>query len=373
MNTPQSSKKIIIYGGGMAGAILAKQLASVALVTLVDPNDYFEVPMAAPRSLVKPEFAEQSIIPFSKALPKAKYIRGKLSELENQYGLVTLEDGKQLKLIGDIIILATGSSFSNSLMRAFNSSRIERLNFYLNYSNHIKQAQRILIVGGGPIGVELAGEIIEKYADKSITIIEANSRILLGTTLDASNAAARELKKRGVTIITSEKIVDSNSSPDEIISKPGIAITSSNRRIPYDHIIWCVGGKPNTEYMKKYMSSVLNNKGQIKVKPTLQVVGCQNIFALGDITDLDENKMAWHINDQVRKAKHNIINILNNQSYKLISYKPKTGNPMMAVTIGSRHGVVYLPVIGLITCPLFTKAAKSGHMLVPKYRRALGL
>lgn len=46
---------------------------------------------------------------------------------------------------------------------------------------------------------------------------------------------------------------------------------------------------------------------------------------------------------------------------------------MMAVTLGSRAGVLHLPVVGVVRAPYINRIAKAGHMLVPKFRRALGV
>lgn len=370
-----AGSKVVIYGGGMAGAILAKELCSIAEVTLVDPNDYFEVPMAAPRNLVHPSFADKAIVPFRQALPGVRHLRGKLTEFTEQGGLVTLSSGKQISVSGDVSVLATGSSFSNALMRASDATADERKGFYARYSQRIAAAEKILIVGGGPIGIEVAGEISENYPQKAITILEAGPRVLAGTTVAASQFAVSVLVKRGVSILTGEKLVDSESTPGDVFANAGVATTSSGRKIAYDLIIWCVGGKPNTGYMRANFASLLNEKGQIKVTPNLRVVGKADIFALGDITDLDENKMAWHIAAQVRNAAFNIRQVLAGKvgDGHLKKHKAQTGNPMMAVTLGSRMGVVHLPVIGLIKCAAMTRAAKAGHMLVPKYRKILGV
>ncbi|MBC9252824.1 NADH dehydrogenase [Pseudomonas alcaligenes] len=375
MSKAAAGSKVVIYGGGMAGAILAKELCSVAEVTLVDPNDYFEVPMAAPRSLVHPSFAEKAIVPFRQALPGVRHLRGKLTELTKSGGLVTLSSGQRINVSGDVSVLATGSSFSNSLMRASDATAGERKGFYSRYSQRIAEAERILIVGGGPIGIEVAGEISESYPNKQITILEAGPRVLAGTTVAASQFAVSVLSQRGVTILTGEKLVDSESTPRDVFSNAGVATTSSGRKIAYDLIVWCVGGKPNTDYMRPNFASLLNEKGQIKVTQNLRVVGKADLFALGDITDLDENKMAWHIAAQVKNSAFNIRQVLSGKSSEksLKKHKAQTGNPMMAVTLGSQMGVVHLPVVGLIKCPALTRAAKAGHMLVPKYRKILGV
>lgn len=375
MSKDLAKSQVVIYGGGMAGAILAKELSSEAEVTLVDPNDYFEVPMATPRSLVCPAFAEKAIVPFKVALPGVRHIRGRLTEFSEKGGLVTLSSGKRISVTGEVSVLATGSTFSNPLMRAFEATSKQRKEFYARYSQRLSSAQKILIVGGGPIGVEVAGEISENYPEKAITVLEAGARVLAGTSEAASKVASSVLAKRGVSIITGEMLIGSESLPSDVFSGSGVAQTSTGRKIPYDLLVWCIGGKPNTDYMREKFSLALNEKGQIKVTRNLRVVGNEKVFALGDITDLDENKMAWHIAGQVKNAVFNIRQVLAGRTSEkhLKAHKAQTGNPMMAVTLGSQMGVLHLPVLGVVKCPAMTRAAKAGHMLVPKYRKILGL
>lgn len=358
----------------MAGALLAKALAPRLRVTLVDPNDYFEVPMAAPRSVVDPDFAATAIIPFAQALPGVQHVRGALTELRDDGGIVRLQDGREQRLSGDITVLATGSVFSNALVRATAAtSAEERKAFYRQYQGRIAQAQRILIVGGGPIGVEVSGEIVERYPDKQLTLLEAGPRLLAGTSEAAAQYATTFLHERGVTILTNERF-DSAGNRGDVFAGGGEARTDHGRSLGYDLLIWCIGGKPNTGYMQAHFASVLNAAGRIRVTPELRVAGLERVFALGDITDLDENKMAWHVNGHVKTATHNIRALLAGQAApKLKAYKPQTGNPKMAVTLGSRHGVVHLPGVGVVRWPALVRMAKSGHMLVPQYRKALGV
>ncbi|WIE49828.1 FAD-dependent oxidoreductase [Pseudomonas sp. GM17] len=371
----KSLQHVVIYGGGMAGAILAKQLASFARITLVDPNEYFEVPMSAPRSLVLPAFADQAIIPFKKALPGVTHIRGSLIELDADKGTIQLSSGGQMHIKGAVDVLATGSTFSNPLMRASNSTVEERKSFYQRYSQCIEKAGHVLIVGGGPIGVEIAGEISENYPGKKLTIVERGARILSSTSKAASEVATKELRARGVEILTNETLQRNVVIEADVFSTAGVVHTASGKKILYDFIIWCTGGKPNTDYMRPKLCHTLNEKGQIKVDPYLAVTGMKNTFALGDITDLDENKMAWHVAKQVEHAAHNIRQLLSGYAdhKSLKTHRAQTGNPMMAVTLGSRKGVLHLPLVGVIKCSLITRAAKAGHMLVPKYRKELGL
>ena len=373
---PLTETDIVIYGGGMAGAMLAKALPPQFQIVLVDPNEYFEVPMAAPRSLVKPEFADQAIVPFTRALPNVRHIRATLAEMRAGGGLVRLKDGAEIVVKGRVSVLATGSAFSNPLMRAIGGASVdERKDFYRSYRERLSAAQRILIVGGGPVGVEVAGEIVEHHPDKAITLLEAGPRLLAGTSEGAAEYATRFLQERGVEVLLNERLQSGTTGAADVFAGGGEAFTDQGRSIAYDLLVWCIGGKPNTAYMKERFPTVLNHVGRIRVTPELRVAGQEALFALGDITDLDENKMAWHINGQVKTAAHNIRVLLGGgaSTQKLRKYKPQTGNPMMAVTLGSRHGVVHLPVVGTVRWSAFVRMAKSGHMLVPQYRKALAV
>ncbi|TFE36516.1 FAD-dependent oxidoreductase [Paraburkholderia dipogonis] len=373
---PQStSDSVVIYGGGMAGAMLARALSSAASVTLVDPLDFFEVPMAVPRNLVNAKFSERAIIPFASALPRVKHVQGRLITMRPACGLVEDIRGKEMEIEGKVTVLATGSRFANELMRGTNGTVEERKSFYARYSKRIESAKRIVIVGGGPIGVEVAGEIAEAHAHKNITIVEAGPRILSGTTAEVAAHAGDLLDRRGVVVRTNERIVEGGSSPHDVFSKSGLATTSRGTRLPYDLMIWCTGGSPNTGYMQKHYASVLNAQGRVMVTPELLIAGRSSMYALGDITDLDENKMAWHIGGQVKIAASNIAQSLAGQRdlRRLKKYRPKTGNPSMVITVGSRSGVAHLKGFGIVRSDWFVSVVKANDMLVSKYRKALGV
>src|SRR4030088_3513238 len=117
-NGAEMKSKIVIYGAGMAGAILASRLAEDFDVTVVAPTNYFEVPMAMPRLMVQPGFAEKAVISISEALPKVQHIQGRLAKLASAGGLVDGSDGARRMVTGDISVLATGSRFAGELVRA---------------------------------------------------------------------------------------------------------------------------------------------------------------------------------------------------------------------------------------------------------------
>jgi apoptosis-inducing factor 2 len=243
--------KIAIYGAGMAGAMLASRLAEDFDVTVVAPTNYFEVPMAMPRLMVQPGLADKAIISIADALPKAHHIHGHLAELTSAGGLVDGDDGARRLVTGDISVLATGSRFAGQLVRSLSGSMEERKAVFHRLEASLAAARRILIVGGGPVGVEMAGEIVETWPGRSVTIVESGAHILGGTAKSASTHAAKFLEQRGVTLLTRERI-ESPSPGSGVSVEPGEARTTSGKLVGYDVILWCIGGRPNTEYLRAH-------------------------------------------------------------------------------------------------------------------------
>lgn len=358
-------KSIVIYGAGLAGSQLAHTLQQDADVTLVSPLDYFEVPMALPRALVEPELSERSVMSLTQTLPEVRHVQGKLVRFDAGRGVVETTDGQSIELNGDISVLATGSSYANSLTRAQTGTVDERRKQLAVFADRLEQAQNILIVGGGPIGIELAGEITLEIPGKNITVVESNEEILQGTSRKVAVRALSELKARGVSFHLGQKVVEPSYG---VAPEGGIAQTDKDLELEYDLIFWAVGSKPNTDY---FPAEQLSPENRIPVDRHLRVKGMENVFALGDITALNEVKKAIYVIDHLKTVTKNIRSLLAGKSPQA-SYKAQTGNDIMVVTLGRQGGVGHIPVLGTITAGWLIRLIKAKDMLVDMYRKKVG-
>lgn len=361
---------VVIFGGGIAGATLARALARDYAVTVVDPRDFIEVPMAATRNIVEPAFAGPATIPFAEALPGVRHVRGRLVEWTQDGGAIEGPDGARRMVAARVAVLATGSRFANPLMRSSEGTMESRKALYQAYNGRIEAAHRILIVGGGPIGVEIAGEISEAWPGKSITLLDRGSRLLKGSSEALGAEVLRILRSRDVTVLLGEELV---SLPSTNPFAPGGAVTTAEgRAIAYDLLIWATGGRPETGYMARHLTALLDETGRIRVDAYLRVAGLSTVFAVGDINNVPENKMAVHILGQAKAAEVNIRAVLSSKEPSA-AYKAQTGNPMMLVALGPRTGVSHLPVLGVVRAGWFNRMIKARDMLVPRFRKAFGL
>lgn len=138
---------------------------------------------------------------------------------------------------------------------------------------------RLLVMGGGPIGCELA-QAFARLGSK-VTIVNRSERILPREDVDVSVFISERFKAEGIEVITSREVdgfMDSNGSR--------VAITSGAQgelHIPFDRVLVAVGRKANTEnFGLETLGVALNPNGTIKVNEYLQT-NYPNIFACGDV------------------------------------------------------------------------------------------
>lgn len=70
----------------------------------------------------------------------------------------------------------------------------------------IANAPRIVIGGGGPVGIEMAGEIADAYPDKTVTMVFAGFRLLDDLKGRASIEAGKKLNKLGIIVKSGNKV-----------------------------------------------------------------------------------------------------------------------------------------------------------------------
>ena len=313
-------KKVIIIGGGFAGSAIAKKLENYFDVTLIDSKDYFEFTPGILRTIVEPEHIKKVQMLHTHYLKRAKVIVGCVSEVSEKAVFV----GNQ-KIKFDYLAICSGSRYSAPIkeMEALTVTRAIHLR---SYYERLCKAKRILIVGGGLVGVELAAEIAEHYDDKEIIIIHSQDRLIERNHDKAVRYAYNFLKKRGVIIHLNESVKKNRGN---------IFHTESGREVKADIAFLCTGIKPNFDFMSRKFSKSLNNKNKVIVNEHLQIEGFRNIFAAGDITDRVEEKTAQNAERQARVVAKNIT--LLERKEKLKNYHSR--RTPLVISLGKYNGI----------------------------------
>jgi NADH dehydrogenase FAD-containing subunit len=153
-----NQSKVVVVGGGYGGVAVAKALDSSSEVVLIEPKDAFMHNIAALRALVDPSWLSRIFFPYTEVMANGRVVHDRAS-LVDPHRVVT-SSGEEFD--ADYIVLATGSRYpfpaKTDLVHA-EAAREE-----MRATNRaLSQADWVLLVGAGPVGIELAGEIREVW------------------------------------------------------------------------------------------------------------------------------------------------------------------------------------------------------------------
>ena len=192
----------------------------------------------------------------------------------------------------DYLVLATGTAYpfpakfiESDVLVA--KARLARLR------EALRGARAVMIVGAGPVGLELAGELSSAFPALKVTIVDRAQDVLTtGDYLPELRSAIRsQLEDRGVAFELGSPL--GYLPPVDVgVLAPFTVHTRAGRRIDADVWFRCYGNTPVTDYLVGDLAPARQPDGRIAVAPTLSIPGFPTVFAIGDITDIPETKRA---------------------------------------------------------------------------------
>ena len=177
----------------------------------------------------------------NEVLGSASHVRGLflgINENSSIAEVLDLHTDSKLQLQYDFLVIASGMNYPSPIRANSASWRFaDRRREMRDYFSTLSQANTVLVSGGGLVGVEMAAELVHRFSDKSVILVN-RSPLLATLPKLAGKLAEHWLKQRGVRVVFDE-IVRHESSKDKAEAK--VAVTKRGLEFGYDLAIDCTG------------------------------------------------------------------------------------------------------------------------------------
>jgi NADH dehydrogenase len=339
------AERVVVVGGGFAGVLAVRGLRRADVeVTLIDRQNFYLFQPLAYQVATGALSAEEVAVPLRQIVRRQKHTRVILGEvtgfdLAARHVVVNhLPNGARgVEVPYDTLIVAGGSRYSyfGHDDWAAHAPELKSLEGAIDLRDRIllafeaaetetDQAARdawltFVVVGAGPTGVEMAGQIAElghtlrreyRSVDTSkarVLLVEATEHVLGAFPDPLPRKAEAQLISLGVTPMLSTTVVDIDTTSVEVQG-----IDGSLTRIPARTAVWAAGvtASPLARLLAEAVGAETDRAGRITVEPDLTLAGHPEVFALGDMVSVRGQQLhgvAPVAMQQGRHAAHSIV------------------------------------------------------------------
>jgi NADH:ubiquinone reductase (H+-translocating) len=289
--------RVLIVGGGFGGLYAAKALRRAPVeVTLVDRADHhlFQplLYQVATGILTEGEIAP----PLRGVLRRQANARVLLADVEGfdldaRVAHATAPDGERLELAYDSLIVAAGATGGLKTLDDAREVRSQVLRAFELAELAADPAERaawlrFAVVGGGPTGIELAGQIAELARRElpsdhraAISLVEGGPRVLTEFPEAVQRRATGVLAELGVDVWLRAHVVDADDEGVDILSASGALL-----RAPARTVLWADGVRASP--LAQVLGEV-DHAGRVAVHDDLTLPDRPEVFVIGDMAALD--------------------------------------------------------------------------------------
>lgn len=395
MSSPSRKVEIVIIGG-TSGGLAARALSSLKRfnpethnLTFISQLPYAVfLPSTARMNVTSEGGLDESsvssktggLLSFDKLFAQStgrKFLHAKVNAVHDTR--VELEDGTSVQF--DYLVVATGSKWGGPMN--FDCRTDEEVRAHLaEWRKKFSVAKHVVIVGGGPLGIELAGEIRHYHPTTALTMIHALPSLVNPTYPDKlRNALTTKVESSGVRVILNDRVLDLPAQGLAALGEQHLLQLKTENGIilEADLVIPAFGPTPNTTLLRTLRDgAALTSEGRVRITSTFNVVFpnnevSRNIFAIGDIIEWDEQ------HSLAKGAAHAPI-VAENIMRAIEGKKPEEGKPykgvpeMLTLTYGPNGGAMYLPFLwGIMFGDWVVGMLKGKTLFVPMFRGMFGL
>jgi NADH dehydrogenase FAD-containing subunit len=358
-------KRVVIVGGGYAGANLARALDKVAEVCVIEARDRFVHNVAAIRSVVTPSLLARTVIPYDRLLKRGQVRQGVVTHAFD--GGVKLATGETIE--ADVVIVATGSRYASPFKPDEHGREGFERGVKAAHAN-LLAANEVAIVGGGAVGVELAGEIATAHPDKRVTIVSSTPALMPGYAPRLARSLEAQLREKGVRLRLSTRVETLQAHDEPFFG----ALACLPDALESQLVFPALGARPVTAIFQSMPSASFDAQGRVQVDAWLRPAGAQRLFAIGDAASTGDPMTIVAITRQVPWLAKLVTAMLAGTSpASMPGYSPWSSRGIL-VPLGPRDGASVLPVTagGVLVGKWVTALIKGRELFIPRYLKEFG-
>ncbi|MBS1655909.1 MAG: NAD(P)/FAD-dependent oxidoreductase [Bacteroidetes bacterium] len=361
--------KVVIAGAGFGGLRLARKLNNKkgVEVLLLDRFNYHQFQPLFYQVATAGLDASNISFPLRKVFQKSRNVRIRLAEIKqiNVSENKIITDAEEIQY--DILVMAMGAdtNFFGNQQLAANAfpmkSTVEALQIrhrlLQNFEDaleikdpiELQRLMNIVVVGGGPTGVEVSGALAEMkkyvlpkdypeldFSKMNIYLLEGGTKTLAAMSEQSSAQSMKYLERLGVTVLTGTILKDYDGKNVQL---------QNGKVIPSSTVIWAAGIKGN---VPAGIDKELTARGnRIRTDEYCKVKGAANIYCIGDLAYMETEaypnghpQVAPVAIQQADLLSKNILRTINNHGkLSVFAYRDKGS----MATVGRNLAVVDIP------------------------------
>jgi NADH:ubiquinone reductase (H+-translocating) len=361
--------KLVIIGGGFGGLKLARQLNNRAGfdITLIDKFNYHQFQPLFYQVATAGLDASNISFPLRKAFHDSKNVHIRVAEVlelvpaehkviteagEIEYDVLVIATGADTNFFGNVKLMENAFPMKSTVEALQIRHRLIQ-NFEdalaVKDESQIEQLMTVVIVGGGPTGVEMAGAIAEMkryvlpkdypeldFRKMKIYLLEGGGKTLEVMSSKSASQSQKYLERLGVTVLLNTKLTDYDGS----------TVTLSNGTLKSCTVIWAAGVRGNVP--KGIQPELVARGNRVKVDRYNRVKGFENIYAIGDVAYMETPKypnshpqVAPVAMQQAKLLAENLKRIERKSSRQIEEFEYHNKGAM--ATVGKNLAVVDIP------------------------------
>lgn len=360
--------RVVIVGAGFGGLFAARALANQPVeVLLVDRNNYhtftpllYQVATCA----LDPSDIAYPVRNIFRRRRNVEFLLGEVTAVDTNGRFLHIQSGgQQYQEPYDYLLLATGSTptyFGNDNFRR-HALELRTLGDAINLRNHVLRlferatwsddpAQvtaltTIVVVGGGPTGIETAGAIYElynhvlnvEYPQKQlharVVLVEMQPHLLAPYPDKLRKAAVEQLRSLGVEVLLGQRVTAVTADAVQL---------GDGTTIPTHTFVWAAGVKGSP--LADLLGVPLQRGGRLPIMATTAVLGLNRVYAVGDMAYLEDPSGEPYpmlipvAQQQGELAAHNILADIAGRPPRSFSYHDRG----IMATIGRSRAVAWI-------------------------------